>query len=170
MDCSPPGSSVHGILQARKLECVAISFSRGSSWIKDQTYVSCSPALAGRFFTTEPPRSPGGRVMEQILCPSILKFTCGNVTPGVVIFEIVPLTRYLRVNGIIKVRPWFNMIGVLVKRVSFFISPPLSFLHAFTMHTQQGMAKWWCRQKALSEARKRVLTRNQPCQTLIWDF
>ena len=31
MDCSPPGSSVHGILQARILECVAISFSRGSS-------------------------------------------------------------------------------------------------------------------------------------------
>ena len=32
MDCCPPGSSVHGILQARILECVAISFSRGSSW------------------------------------------------------------------------------------------------------------------------------------------
>ena len=31
MDCSPPGSSVHGILQARILECVAISFSKGSS-------------------------------------------------------------------------------------------------------------------------------------------
>ena len=32
MDCSPPGSSVHGILQARILECVAIPFSRGSPW------------------------------------------------------------------------------------------------------------------------------------------
>ena len=31
MDCSPPGSSAHGIFQARILECVAISFSRGSS-------------------------------------------------------------------------------------------------------------------------------------------
>ena len=31
MDCSPPGSSVYGILQARKLKCIAISFSRGSS-------------------------------------------------------------------------------------------------------------------------------------------
>ena len=31
MDCSPPGSSVHGILQARILECVALPFSRGSS-------------------------------------------------------------------------------------------------------------------------------------------
>ena len=35
MDCSPPGSSVHGILQARMLEQAAISFSRGSSWPRD---------------------------------------------------------------------------------------------------------------------------------------
>ena len=41
MDCSPPGSSVHGILQARILEWVAISFSRGSSWLRDQIRVSC---------------------------------------------------------------------------------------------------------------------------------
>ena len=40
MDCSPPGSSVHGIFQARILECVAISFSRGSSQPRDQTCVS----------------------------------------------------------------------------------------------------------------------------------
>ena len=40
MDCSPTGSSVHGILQARILEWVAISYSRGSSWPKDQTWVS----------------------------------------------------------------------------------------------------------------------------------
>ena len=51
MDCSPPGSSVHGILQARILEWVAISFSRGSSQPRDRTQVSC---IAGRFFTTEP--------------------------------------------------------------------------------------------------------------------
>ena len=42
MDCSPPGSSVHGILQARILEWVAISFSRGSSPPRDQTQVSRS--------------------------------------------------------------------------------------------------------------------------------
>ena len=40
MDCSPPGSSVHGILQARILEWVAISFYRGSFWPRDQTRVS----------------------------------------------------------------------------------------------------------------------------------
>ena len=49
MDYSLPGSSVHGILQARILEWVAISFSRrGSSWLRDRTWVSC---IAGRFFT-----------------------------------------------------------------------------------------------------------------------
>jgi len=53
-DCSPPGSSVHGILQARMLEWVAISFARGSQ-PRDQTHVSC---LAGGFFTTEPPGKP----------------------------------------------------------------------------------------------------------------
>ena len=42
MDCSPPGSSAHGILQARILEWIAISSSRGSSWSRDQTQ---SPAL-----------------------------------------------------------------------------------------------------------------------------
>ena len=41
VDCSPPGSSVHGISQARIQEWVAISFSRGSSWPRDQTHVSC---------------------------------------------------------------------------------------------------------------------------------
>ena len=41
MGCSLPGSSIHGILQARILEQVAISFSRGSSWPRNRTQVSC---------------------------------------------------------------------------------------------------------------------------------
>ena len=48
VDCSPPGSSLHGILQARILEWIAISFSRGSSQPRDGTWVSC---IAGRRFT-----------------------------------------------------------------------------------------------------------------------
>ena len=48
MDCSLPGSSVHGILQARILKWVAISYSKGSSQPRDQTRVS---RTAGRFFT-----------------------------------------------------------------------------------------------------------------------
>ena len=48
MDCSPPGSSVHGTLQARTLEWVAMSSSRASSRPRDQTQVS---RIAGGFFT-----------------------------------------------------------------------------------------------------------------------
>ena len=49
MDYSPPGSSVLGISQARTLEWLDISFSKGSSQPRDQTQVSC---IAGRFFTS----------------------------------------------------------------------------------------------------------------------
>ena len=41
MDCSPPGSLIHGILQARLLKWAAVSFSRGSSRPRDQTHISC---------------------------------------------------------------------------------------------------------------------------------
>ena len=51
MDCSLPGSSVLGIFLARILEWVAISFSRGSSWPRDRTHVSCVFCIAGGFFT-----------------------------------------------------------------------------------------------------------------------
>ena len=68
IDHSPPGSSAHGILQARTLEWVAIPSSRGSSQLRDRTHISYVSALAGRFFTTSaiwedyrpaPPPPPG---------------------------------------------------------------------------------------------------------------
>ena len=52
MDCSPPGSSVHGLCQARILEWVAMPSSRGSSQARDRTRSLTSSALAGGFFTT----------------------------------------------------------------------------------------------------------------------
>ena len=55
MDCSPPGSSVHGISQARILEYVAIPSPGG---LPDMGLESMSPALTGRFFTTEQPGKP----------------------------------------------------------------------------------------------------------------
>ena len=55
MDGSPPGSPVRGVFQARILELIAMSSSRGSSGPRDQTRVS------GRFFATEPPRKPPNR-------------------------------------------------------------------------------------------------------------
>ena len=50
MDCSLSGSSVHGILQARIMKRVTISFPRGSSWPRYQTSISCVSCIAGGFF------------------------------------------------------------------------------------------------------------------------
>ena len=55
---SPPGFSVRGILQARILEWVAMPFSRGSSWPRDQTHFSCVSCTAGRFFAAKQRGSP----------------------------------------------------------------------------------------------------------------
>ena len=62
MDYCPPGSSVHEILLARILGCVALCFSRGSSWPRDQTHISC---IAVRVFTVWAPRECG----SFLFCP-----------------------------------------------------------------------------------------------------
>ena len=67
MDCSPPGSSVLGIFQARIVEWVAISSSGGSSQPRDlpKPRVSC---ISSRFFTTEPPGKPP---LQLVLAPKV---------------------------------------------------------------------------------------------------
>ena len=75
MDCSPPGSSVHGIIQVRTLEWVAMPSSRGSSQPRDQTRVSFGSCIAGweqsilnRKATlpqTQAPAMGGGRARER---------------------------------------------------------------------------------------------------------
>ena len=68
IDCSPPGSSVHGISQARTLEGVAIPFSSGSSQCKSNLRLPC---IAGRLFTAESPGKPLSgcfrRISESLL-------------------------------------------------------------------------------------------------------
>ena len=68
MDCSPPGSSVHAIFQARVLEWVAISSPRVPSQSRDQTYIICVSCIAGRFFITE---SPGKSQYTPSLSPEL---------------------------------------------------------------------------------------------------
>ena len=63
VDCSPPGSSIHGILQARILEWVAISFSKGSSWPGIEPR---SPSLQADALTSEPPGKPLLGINSQI--------------------------------------------------------------------------------------------------------
>ena len=79
MDCSPPDSSVHGILQARILECFAIPFSRRSSRPRDWTQASL---IAGRFFTIWTTREAHEQWAHeetgkrQKLCKAIAKNLC----------------------------------------------------------------------------------------------
>ena len=69
MDCSLPGSSVHGIFEPIVLEWIAISFSSGSSQPRDQTWVSC---VVGRRFTVLATRE----VLPVSLVPKIMPSTC----------------------------------------------------------------------------------------------
>ena len=67
LDCSPSGSSIHEVFQARILEWVAISYSRGSFQPRDRT---CIPCIAGGFLTSEPPGKPLVK-MDCCFCCSV---------------------------------------------------------------------------------------------------
>ena len=90
-DCSKPGSSVHGILQARILDWVAISYSGGSSQPRGWTCVS--PALAGRFFSTEPSGKP--HVYVYIYINSFIPYNSPMIA--------VPFCTVLICNHLLKV-------------------------------------------------------------------
>ena len=77
MDHSPLGTSVHGISQATVLESVAISFSRQSSWLKDQTLVSW---IAGRYFTAKLPGKSSWWTEELIYLHGVPQNVGGQVT------------------------------------------------------------------------------------------
>ena len=66
-DCSPPGSSVHGIFHGRLLEWVAMPFSRGSSRPRSPTHASCRSSIAGGCFTTEPLGRPKFHIWYYIV-------------------------------------------------------------------------------------------------------
>ena len=79
MDCSLPGSSLYGTLQARILDWVAVSSSRGSSWLGNWTRVSCSSCITGEFFTAEPPGKP--ITSKYISLNAATKFTLQKCIP-----------------------------------------------------------------------------------------
>ena len=84
VDHSLPGSSVHGIFQARILEWVAISSSRGFSWPWDQIQVFCVSCIADRFFTAEPLGKPNlahGNLSINLLLFYYYQCHCLGVLP-----------------------------------------------------------------------------------------
>ena len=89
---SPSGSSIHGISQARILGWAAISFSRGSSCIRDWIHVSC---LSGVYFTIEPPGMPADS--SWMIC-------VGSLTRALVFSSASLLLPYPSLLW--KARPW----------------------------------------------------------------
>ena len=101
MNCSPPGSSVNRILQARILEWVAIPFSRGSSWLRDRTHISYvrqthSPNMSWNAVSFVPQVAVYPYLLEVswIKCPIQQKIVC-NVIHGCCCFSHIWLFETL---------------------------------------------------------------------------
>ena len=119
MDCSPPGSSVHGILQARALEGVAMSSSRGSSRPRDPTHISCSE---GAFFLMGPPgkpsREPGLPQNNPATAPSFQEVTSEpcKFLPGGYLCSPGDLGPCQIVPKGFGVLPWAHVVSVDLTR------------------------------------------------------
>ena len=92
MNCSPPGSSVHGIFQARILEWVAVPFCRGSSWPRDRPGSPVAPALQADSLMLSHWRSP------QESESKVKSFSCVQLfaTPWTVAHQAPPSVGFSR--------------------------------------------------------------------------
>ena len=108
--CSPPGSSVHGIFQARILEWIAISYSRGSSQPRDQTHVSCI-----------------SRIGRQILyCHTSWEAPFNNCNLHKIrewIRPRQPLLGSLKYERIFSLTSWVHQVGLRGKKYNLFCNP-----------------------------------------------
>ena len=106
-DYGPPGPSVHGILQARLLECIAISFSRGFSQPRGWTQVSC---IAGGFFTGWTTRE--APLCDPMACPSNKTERMAMLTTGIKALGMLGGTQISRFLSSFKesrvwgIEPW----------------------------------------------------------------
>ena len=78
MDCSPPGSSVHGISQARILGWVAISISKGSSWPRDRTPVSLTAGRQTLYRVSQNPPANTGDIRDMDSNPGSERYPGGE--------------------------------------------------------------------------------------------
>ena len=114
MDCDPSGFSVPGIFHARQLESVAISFSRGYSWPRDQTHISCSgrqilynratsiSSVQFSWSVVSDSWQPHGLQHARLPCPSLSPRVCSNSCPlsqwchPTVSCSVVPFSSHLQ--------------------------------------------------------------------------
>ena len=122
MDCSPPGSSVHGIFQARIVKWVAMPSSRGSSQPRDRTHVSCISCIGRQVLCYWSPL--GGPVIHLYIS---------------VLFQILFPHRHYRAWGRVHCAAQEALVGFLLTLVwmltlASWCSPPTP-PHAFVNHT-----------------------------------
>ena len=108
MDCSLPGFSVHGILQARTLEWVAMPYSRGSSQPSDQTHISMSPTLAGVFFTTSATWEAQKYHMTQLF--HFWTLICKDIDSCVFTEAFFPIAKIWKKPKCLSVDEWIKKI------------------------------------------------------------
>ena len=129
MDCSPPGSSVHGIFQARILEWDSIAFSRGSSWPRDRIRVSC---IAGRFVTiwaTLVRRlrwtlTSGGSELSEVGCVALS--SCApylHLFPALLLLSHCPWGPVFLSGSMVEQLPYFSHTSLPGALISFLECP-----------------------------------------------
>jgi len=119
MDCSPPGSPVHGIFQAKLLEWVAISSSRGSSLLRDRTRASCVSWIAGGFFIN---------CTTDTCCMYMLYIQHGGVLVSIGHLPIRELSQWLWNSPVLHTLLWGLRINWESRWFSTWSMPPLPLL------------------------------------------
>ena len=90
--CSPPGSSAYGIFQARNTGMGCHFLLWGGSQPRDQTYISCSPALVGRFFTSAP---PGKLLLTVYSVCTVFTLSCVRLFATPLIIQSMEFSRWV---------------------------------------------------------------------------
>jgi len=137
MDCSPPGSSVHGIFQARILKRVALSFSRGSSWLGSN------------------PRLPHWQALFRANRKPVIPFVCSSlqafsVLPNIDSFKVSELFYRLSFSWFgLMVSSWLDSCWMLFtgKKKLAILCPPQPFM--LKAYDEALSHHWWCEVSSL---------------------
>ena len=141
MDYSPPGLSVHGIFQARILEWVAITFSRGSSWLRDRALVSCIASsthqqLLVDSLPTEPPywmaiMCHGTEAVQCSVMVTGLESYCQDSSPELLKLVLCPWTNHLKKKNYLFLAMFGISCSTQCPRARGFLVPRPGIKHVF---------------------------------------